>query len=155
MKFFRQTNHILMSILFFSLAPLTAVAGDAEDVFAVVQKWAELEIDLEAQSELVTADRIQVFEMWRRADQTQNLRVQLAKRAATLKLHPDRNVIVTIEAPIVRVYGEDAAVVSFKRMYEVIPGNAAPSPIYLTSNSMTLVNVRGEWKIAHMHGSTA
>ncbi len=138
-----------------SLIPLGAVADDADDVLAVVQKWAELENDLEAQAALVTDDRIQVFEMWRRADQAQNLRVQLAQRAATRKLDPDWDVIVTIEAPIVRVYGDDAAVVSFKRMYEVIPGNAAPRPMWQTYISMTLIKERGKWKIAHMHGSAA
>lgn len=155
MKLFQQTSQLLMSVLILCFTPLTAVADDADDVLAVVHNWAELEIDLGAQSELVTDDRIQVFEMWRRTDQAQNLRVQLAKRAATLKLDPDWDVIVTIEAPIVRVYGEDAAVVSFKRMFEVIPGNAPPRPIYQTYISMTLIKVRGEWKIAHMHGSTA
>ncbi len=155
MKFSRKIVQLLTGMLILSLAPIAASADDADDVLAVVQRWAELETDLEAQAELVTADRIQVFEMWRRADQAQNLRVQLAKRAATLKLDPDWDVIVTIEAPIVRVYGDDAAVVSFKRMYEVIPGNAPPRPLYQTYISMTLIKVRGEWKIAHMHGSTA
>lgn len=151
----RLTLQPLMLILIASMAPLPVLADDADDVLAVVEKWAELENDLVAQSELVTADRIQVFEMWRRADQAQNLRVQLAKRAATLKLDPDWDVIVTIEAPIVRVFGGDAAVVSFKRMYEVIPGNAPPRPLYQTYISMTLIKERGVWKIAHMHGSTA
>jgi len=155
MQSLSQNLRLLTMALFASLIPLGAVADDADDVLAVVQKWAELENDLEAQAALVTDDRIQVFEMWRRADQAQNLRVQLAKRAATRKLDPDWDVIVTIEAPIVRVYGDDAAVVSFKRMYEVIPGNAAPRPMYQTYISMTLVKERGEWKIAHMHGSTA
>ena len=152
---FRRALQLTMSLLILSIAPLTVFADDADDVLAVVQKWAELEVDLEAQAELVTPDRIQVFEMWRRTDQDQNLRVQLAKRAATLKLDPDWDVIVTIESPIVRVFGDDAAVVSFKRMFEVIPGNAPPRPIYQTYISMTLIKVRGEWKIAHMHGSTA
>lgn len=152
---FRRSGQLLMSLLILSIAPLTVFADDADDVLAVVQKWAELEVDLEAQAELVTPDRIQVFEMWRRTDQDQNLRVQLAKRAATLKLDPDWDVIVTIESPIVRVFGDDAAVVSFKRMFEVIPGNAPPRPIYQTYISMTLIKVGGEWKIAHMHGSTA
>ncbi len=149
-------NYRVLTIFFFALlAPLGAVADDSDDVLAVVHKWAELESDLTAQAALVTSDRIQVFEMWRRADQAQNLRVQLAKRAAVQKLDPKWDVIVTIEAPIVRVYGNDAAVVSFKRMYEVIPGNAAPRPIYQTYISMTLIKEDGEWKIAHMHGSTA
>lgn len=153
MPTFARNLRSLMFALVASLIPLGAVADDADDVLAVVQKWAELENDLEAQAALVTEDRIQVFEMWRRTDQAQNLRVQLAKRAITRKLDPDWDVIVTIEAPIVRVYGDDAAVVSFKRMYEVIPGNAEPRPMYQTYISMTLVKVRGEWKIAHMHGS--
>lgn len=155
METLRRTSQILMTVLALSFLPLIAVADDADDVLAVVMKWAELETDLEAQAELVTSDRIQVFEMWRRADQAQNLRVQLAKRAATLRLDPGWNVIVTVEAPIVRVFGGDAAVVSFKRMFEVIPGNAPPRPIYQTYISMTLIKERGEWKIAHMHGSTA
>ena len=151
----RRTLQLLMSIFILSFTSISVMADDADDVLAIVERWAELENDLEAQSELVTADRIQVFEMWRRADQAQNLRVQLAKRAAVLKLDPDWDVIVTIEAPIVRVFGDDAAVVSFKRMYEVIPGNAAPRPLYQTYISMTLIKESGEWKIAHMHGSTA
>ena len=155
MRYLPENSWILVLGLLASLIPPGAVADDAEDVLAVVQKWAELENDLAAQATLVTEDRIQVFEMWRRVDQAQNLRVQLAKRAAIRKLDPDWRVIVTIEAPIVRVYGGDAAVVSFKRMYEVIPGNAAPRPMYQTYISMTLIKEDGEWKIAHMHGSTA
>ena len=155
MPLLHRAKLISMSALLLVLLPLSAFADDADDVLAVVQRWAELETDLEAQAELVTDDRIQVFEMWRRADQAQNLRVQLAKRATTLKLDPDWDVIVTIEAPIVKVYGDDAAVVSFKRMYEVIPGNANPPPMYQTYISMTLIKIDGEWKIAHMHGSTA
>lgn len=145
----------VMLPLIFLLTPTALFADDADDVLAVVQRWAELEVDLEAQAELVTDDRIQVFEMWRRADQAQNLRVQLAKRAATLRADPDWDVIVTIEAPIVKVFGGDAAVVSFKRMYEVIPGRGNPPPMYQTYISMTLIKIDGEWKIAHMHGSTA
>jgi len=142
-------------LLVSSFLPAVVFAADEDDVLAVVHRWAELETDLEAQAELVTGDRIQVFEMWRRADQAQNLRVQLAKRAATLKADPDWSVIVSIEAPIVKVFGGDAAVVSFKRMYEVIPGQGNPPPMYQTYISMTLIKVEDEWKIAHMHGSTA
>ena len=151
---FKNTKYtILLCILgVFNFAPL-AQANDEDDVLNVVLKWASLENDLVAQSELVTKDRIQVFEMWRRADQTQNMKVQLAQREAILKQDPDWNVMVSIEAPIVRVYGGDAAVVSFKRMYEVIPGNAPPKPMFQTYISMTLIKENGEWKIAHMHGS--
>lgn len=155
MLIWRQKIRVVTILLIASLIPYGAFASDEDDVLAIVHKWAELENDLKAQAALVTDDRIQVFEMWRHADQAQNLRVQLAKRKATRKLDPDWQVIVTIEAPIVRVYGGDAAVVSFKRMYEVIPGNSPPRPIYQTYISMTLIKENDEWKIAHMHGSTA
>ena len=154
MKYHSSKICFLISFLTISFYSTFAHADDNEDVLNVVLKWAELETDLEAQSELVTDDRIQLFAMWRRVDQAQNLRVQLAKREAILKQDPDWNVLVTVEAPIVRIYGDDAAVVSFKRMYEVIPGNAAPRPIYQTYISMTLIKENGDWKIAHMHGST-
>ena len=150
----RLAAPLVFSLIALLCSPM-AKADDADDVLAVVHQWAELENDLEAQAELVTDDRIQVFEMWRRTSQAQNLRVQLAKRASILRLDPEWQVIVTVESPIVRVHGGDAAVVSFKRIYEVIPGNAPPRPMYQTYISMTLIKERGEWKIAHMHGSTA
>jgi len=154
MTYVRTNYSFLVGFLIMVFYSPFAHADVKDDVLNVVLKWAELENDLEAQSELVTDDRIQLFAMWRRVDQAQNLRVQLAKRASTLKQDPDWDVIVTVEAPIVRIYGDDAAVVSFKRMYEVIPGNAPPRPIYQTYISMTLIKENGEWKIAHMHGST-
>ena len=146
------TSLILLLTLLY--APF-ATANDKEDVLNVVLKWASLENDLEAQAELVTDDRIQLFEMWRRADQAQNLKVQLAQRASILKQDPDWNVIVTVEAPIVHIYGDDAAVVSFKRMYEVIPGNEPPKAMWQTYISMTLIKENEGWRIAHMHGSAA
>lgn len=148
-------KNICILLTGFFLFTSIAHADDESDVLDVALKWAELENDLEAQAKLVTDDRIQLFEMWRRADQAQNLRVQLTQRASTLKLDPDWKVIVTVEAPIVRVFAGDAAVVSFKRMYEVIPGNAPPRPMYQTYISMTLIKENGIWKIAHMHGSRA
>ncbi len=146
---------LCIPLIFFSTLFYTpiAMASDEEDVLNVVLKWASLENDLEAQAELVTGDRIQLFEMWRRADQAQNLKVQLAQRASILKQDPGWNVIVTVEAPIVHIYGDDAAVVSFKRMYEVIPGNEPPRPMWQTYISMTLIKENDDWKIAHMHGS--
>ena len=154
MTYFRNNYGFLVGFLIMLFYSPFAYANVKDDVLNVVLKWAELENDLEAQSELVTDDRIQLFAMWRRVDQAQNLRVQLAKRASTLMQDPDWDVIVTVEAPIVRIYGDDAAVVSFKRMYEVIPGNAPPRPLYQTYISMTLIKDNDNWKIAHMHGST-
>lgn len=154
MTYLRLNYGFLLGFLTLVFYSPFAHADVKDDVLNIVLKWAELENDLEAQAELVTDDRIQLFAMWRRVDQAQNLRVQLAKRVSTLKQDPDWDVIVTVEAPIVRIYGDDAAVVSFKRMYEVIPGNAPPRPLYQTYISMTLVKEKDDWKIAHMHGST-
>ena len=46
------------------VAPL-AFADDADDVMATVQKWVDLEHDLDAQAELIRDDRVQIFEMVR------------------------------------------------------------------------------------------
>ncbi|MBL4603599.1 MAG: hypothetical protein JKY84_12695 [Emcibacteraceae bacterium] len=153
MSFLRIKPNLLLCLLTLFLYAPFAQADDKEDVLNVVLKWASLENNLMAQAELVTDDRVQLFEMWRRVDQAQNLKVQLAQRASTLKQDPDWKVIVTVEAPMVRIYGDDAAVVSFKRMYEVIPGIGAPKPMWQTYISMTLIKENNIWKIAHMHGS--
>ncbi len=145
---------ILLFALVTILVPPIALADDEDEVLAVVQSWAELENDLDKQAELIRDDRVQIFEMLRQTDQAQNLRIQLAQQAARRKVDPDVYAIVTIESPIVRIYG-NTAVVSFIRLFNVIPGNAPPGPPVESSITLVLVNERGDWKIAHLHGSTA
>ena len=145
---------ILVFALVTILVPPVALADEEDEVLAVVQSWAELENDLDKQAELIRDDRVQIFEMLRQTDQAQNLRIQLAQQAARRKVDPDVYVIVTIESPIVRIYG-NTAVVSFIRLFNVIPGNAPPGPPLQSYMTMVLVNERGNWKIAHLHGSTA
>ncbi len=145
---------ILVFALVTILVPPVALADEEDEVLAVVQSWAELENDLDKQAELIRDDRIQIIEMLRQTDQAQNLRIQLAQQAARRKVDPDVYVIVTIESPVVRIYG-DTAVVSFIRLFNVTPGNAPPGPPLQSYMTMVLVNERGNWKIAHLHGSTA
>ena len=150
---FIRTTLLLTGCLSLFLAPIAAIADDADDVLAVVKQWAAMENDLEGQAALIRDDRIQIFEMSRQTDQELNLRTQIAQEKARRAVDPDGFVIVGVESPIVRVYG-NSAVVSFQRSFVVIPGNAAPSgPPGLSMMSLVLVKERGEWKIAHLHGS--
>ena len=60
---------------------------------------------------------------------------------------------VRIESPQVAVYG-NTAVVSFVRVFNVIPHGADPLPPQQAFFTMVLVKERGDWGIAHLHGST-
>jgi ketosteroid isomerase-like protein len=147
--------HALRCILLLSLfLSGSALADDADDVMAVLQEWASLENDLEAQAALIRDDRVQIFRLDRQSDQAANLKTQVAMEKARRSVDPDGYAIVTIESPEVRVYG-DTAVASFVRRFAVVPGNAAPSgPPQLTMCTAVLVKERGGWKIAHLHVSS-
>ncbi len=62
--------------------------------------------------------------------------------------------IVRIESPQVAVYG-DTAVVSFMRLFNVIPYNSDPLPQNRAWFTLVLVKERGSWGIAHSHVSQA
>ncbi len=121
----QKTGTLLIAVTLLTVSSIGA-ADDADDVLEAVMRWAELENDLEKQAELIRDDRIMIFGMNRWTDQAQNLRVQLAQDAARRNVDPDGYAIATLESPTVRVYG-NTAVVSFVRIFNVIPGNAAPS----------------------------
>ena len=153
MSHFRFVSKYLFFLLL--LAPGYALADDADDVLAVLNEWAALENDLEAQAALIRDDRVQIFRMDRQTDQAANLKNQIAIEKARRNMDPDGFYLVTIEAPEVRVYG-DTAVASFVRRFAVVPGNTAPSgPPQLTMCTAVLVKERGSWKIAHLHVSPA
>ena len=142
----------MLALLF--VTPGAALADDADDVMAVLNEWAALENDLEAQARLIRDDRVQIFRMDRQSDQAANLKNQIAMEQARRNVDPDGYYLVTIESPEVRVYG-DTAVASFVRRFAVVPGNAAPSgPPQLTMCTAVLVKERGNWRIAHLHVST-
>jgi ketosteroid isomerase-like protein len=128
--------------------------GDVSDVLAVIEKWAELEHDLAAQAELVRDDRVQIGGGIRQSNQAENLAVQLLRYNALLETWGgEPEMIVRIEDPLVRVYG-DVAVASFIRLFDIAPPREQANSDTAWF-SMILVKDGGEWKIAHHHVSPA
>ena len=74
-----------------------------------------------------------------------------AARAAAAGGEPQ--MFVRIESPQVAIYG-NTAVVSFVRLFNVIPHNGVPLPGQQAFMTLVLVKERGKWGIAHLHGST-
>ena len=133
-------------------APL-ASADDSDDVMAVVQQWADTEDDLVAQAKVIRDDRVQVTGNGRQSDQSGNLRVQIANHNARARAAGgEPEMIVRIESPQVAVYG-DTAVVSFVRLFNVIPHNSEPLPQNRAWFTLVLVKENGSWGIAHSHVS--
>jgi len=133
-------------------APL-ASADDADDVMAVVQQWADTEADLVAQAQVIRDDRVQVTGNGRQSDQAGNLRVQIANHNARVRAAGgEPEMIVRIESPQVAVYGA-TAVVSFVRLFNVIPYNSEPLPQNRAWFTLVLVKESGSWGIAHSHVS--
>ena len=144
----------MLSSLAFSDA-LSADQGDVTDVLAVIQKWAELEDDLEAQAELIRDDRVQVGGGIRQSNQAENLAVQLLRYNALLDLWGgEPELMVRIEDPLVQIYG-NVAVASFMRLFDIAPPGRQPNETGAAWFSMVLVKENGEWKIAHHHVSPA
>ena len=147
----RTLSLFVASVAIF-MAPL-ASADDADDVMAVVQQWADTEADLVGQAKLIRDDRVQVTGNGRQSDQAGNLRVQIANHNARARAaggEPD--MIVRIESPQVAVYG-DTAVVSFVRLFNVIPYDSEPLPQNRAWFTLVLVKENGSWSIAHSHVS--
>jgi len=128
-----RTLSLLVASAAVLFAPM-AFADDADDVMAVVQQWADTEADLTAQAKTIRADRVQVTGV------------------KTAGGEPE--MIVRIESPQVAVYG-DTAVVSFIRLFNVIPYNSDPLPPNRAWFTLVLVKERGSWGIAHSHVSQA
>lgn len=149
-----RTLSLLVASAAVLFAPM-AIADDADDVMAVVQQWADTEADLTAQAKIIRADRVQVTGGGRQSDQAGNLRVQLANYNARVRTAGgEPEIIVRIESPQVAVYG-DTAVVSFIRLFNVIPYNSDPLPPNRAWFTLVLVKERGSWGIAHSHVSQA
>jgi ketosteroid isomerase-like protein len=158
MKFIRSVFIIVMAMF---LSPIalsdnhSSNRGDVSEVMAVIEKWAALESDLRAQAELIRDDRVQISQGIRQSDQAGNLAVQLLKHDARVEFWGgEPMMMVRIEDPLVRVYG-DVAVASFMRLFDVAPPGERPGSTGKAWFSLVLVKERGEWKIAHNHVSAA
>ena len=148
----KRYSILLVTVCSLFIAP-NVFADDADDVMAVVNQWAALEHDLETQADLIRSDRIQVAGGVRQTDQAGNLAVQLANHEARVRIAGgEPQMIVRIESPIVRVYG-NTAVVSFVRLMNVIPHNQPPMPGGANWFTLVLVKDGGDWGIAHSHVS--
>jgi hypothetical protein len=136
------------------LAPY-AFADDEDDVLAVIHQYGDLEGDLDAQAEMIRADRVHIVAGQRRSDQAQNLQIQKANAAASEAVNGGKTRIVTsIESPQVAIYG-NVAVASFVQVYNYFPHNQPASAGQPTWITLVLVKEGGQWGIAHAHASPA
>lgn len=149
---FKGVRIFLLVIVSMLLSP-SVLAAEEDDVLKTVQSWADLENDLEAQAALIRDDRIQIFNMTRVSDQAINLKDQVTRWKAVQKKSPGTKLLIRIESPIIRVY-DNTAVASFVRYAQAIPGDDFPRSTNAAFMTMVLVKERGDWKIAHLHGST-
>jgi ketosteroid isomerase-like protein len=127
-----------------------AWADDVDDVTAFLYRYAELESDLDAQASMIRDDRVMIAGSARQTDQAKNMEVQIAAQRANNAMAGGGKMVVRIESPEVRVYG-DTAVASFMRLTNIFPANASPitpGPLWV---SLVLVKERGNWAIAHTH----
>jgi len=149
------TRKILLPLLggFVILFSGASFADDVDDVMAVINSYAELEGDLQAQSRLIRDDRVMIAGSARQTDQSKNMEVQMAQREANAAASGGpAKWIVRIESPEIRIYG-NTAVASFMRLTNIIPPNAAPinpGPLWYT---LVLVKEGRNWGIAHTHVS--
>jgi ketosteroid isomerase-like protein len=142
----------------FLAAPI-ASADDADDVQAVIDTYLATEtVDLARQASLMTDDRTFIAGGVRQSDNVANMKSQMAGAKLGRELDPDATVIVTAEDVKIRVMG-DAAVASFYRYWNVIPGADAvregrdgggPPNMAVT---LVFEKMGGNWKIVHTHQS--
>jgi len=146
------SKRMMMALIFMLVAPFSQ-ANDSDDVLKVVQRWADLETNLEAQAQLIRDDRVQITGGIRQSNQAENLKVQIASFNAMVKSDGGTpTMIVRVESPLVQLYG-NTAVVSFIRLVNGIPHNQGPRPANAAWATMVLVKQGGDWKIAHHHMS--
>jgi len=132
-----------------------AFADDEDDVLAVIHQYGDLEGDLDAQAEMIRADRVHIVAGQRRSDQAQNLQIQKANGAASEAVNGGKTrVITSIESPQVAIYG-NVAVTSFVQTYNFYPHNQPASAGQPTWVTLVLVKEGGQWGIAHAHASPA
>ena len=104
-----------MITAFITTPNTNAQVSDESAIMDLIENWAALENDLEAQASLVRDDRVQIGGGIRQTDQAKNLEVQIMRYEALVESWGgEPQMIVRIEDPLIRVYG-DAAVASFRR----------------------------------------
>ena len=147
--------YAVMIAAFITTPNTNAQVSDESAILDLIENWAALENDLEAQASLVRDDRVQIGGGIRQTDQAKNLEVQIMRYDALVESWGgEPQMIVRIEDPLIRVYG-DAAVASFLRLFDVAPPGKPANATGRAWFSMFLVKENDEWKIAHHHVSSA
>ena len=99
-----------------------ALADDRDDVMAFIERYGDLEGDLEAQASLIRDDRVMITNV-RQTNNAKNMQIQMANRAANNAVAGgEAKWITTIESPHIAIYG-NVAVASFIRMFDIYPPN--------------------------------
>ena len=155
----RHFRVVASAFLVAALASPIASAADADDVRAVIDTYLATEtVDLAKQASLMTDDRTFIAGGVRQTDNVANMKSQIAGAKLGRELDPNATVIVTAEDVKVRVMG-DAAVASFYRYWNVIPGATAvregrdgggPPNMAVT---LVFEKMGRDWKIVHTHQS--
>ena len=153
-RLLKFTPSMIFSLILSGLAfSPTVFADDESDVLEIEHQYGDMENDLEAQAELMTADRIYITGGVRQTDEAKNMRNQIAGRRANEALNGGKTEFVTtIENPIVSIHG-DTAIASFVRWWNVYPHDGAPNMSPPTWVSLVLLKANGEWLIKHTHQS--
>ena len=141
----------VVSAIIVSLCVLPAAYADNHgEVMDAINRYANLEGNLEEQAKLIRTDRVMITGV-RQSDQAKNLEIQLATRDAMYAANGgDARWITEIESPEVRMYG-NVAVASMMRIFHIYPPDQPPinaPPHWLT---LVLVRENGKWGTAHSH----
>ncbi len=108
----RRLSAAVSVLIALALVSPIASAADADDVRAVVDQYLATEGDLGSQAELMTDDRSFIAGGFRQTNNVRNMENQMAAARRNYRLDPNTRLSVTGEEIIVRVIGDDAAVVS-------------------------------------------
>ena len=151
--------HLIALLSLFATAVVHA--DDMDDVTALVNAYIETESDLNAQSKLMSEDRIYIVgsPAMRMTDNEVNMMGQAYGEKRRKAMDSKSLYYATIEDQIVRMYGE-AAVASFRRNLNFRP-SATGMKNGMSNNTarqlvtVVMAKVDGIWKIVHTHISQA
>tara|TARA_B110000263_G_scaffold18186_1_gene14491 strand:- start:365 stop:850 length:486 start_codon:yes stop_codon:yes gene_type:complete len=142
-------------------ATATVQADDMDDVAALVNAYIETESDLNAQSKLMSEDRIYIVgsPAMRMTDNEVNMMGQAFGEKRREAMDSKSLYFATIEDQIIRMYGE-AAVASFRRNLVFRPSadgmkNGMSNNTGRQLVTVVMAKVDGDWKIVHTHISPA
>ena len=151
--------HLVAVLSLFATAMVHA--DDMDDVTALVNAYIETESDLNAQSKLMSEDRIYISgsPAMRMTDNEVNMMGQAYGEKRRNTMDSKSLYFATIEDQIVRMYG-DAAIASFRRNLNFRPSAAGMKNGMSNNTSPQLVTVvmakvDDTWKIVHTHISPA